>query len=322
MGPSDDPVILWARPVGAHVSLGPHQDAAAELALDGEGRAAGLPVVRRETGGGTVYVDGGQWVFAFIVPRRRVRGRPTDLFGRLLPAVARAYRCLGLPVAPRGVNDLWCGDRKIGGTGMATIGQALVLTGSFLLRFPADRFAAAVRCPSPEFRRFLGDALAESVVAWEDLAPRPAEGRVKRALRGAVARELGWVVAPDRPSAREAEAIAAAEAELQDPDWLWEPLGRRAVAEGIKLKGDAFLTERSVPGLGRVTVLTGDGRIRRLALEGVAPEAAAACQGCPPEAEALAACLPRPWARAVADVAVCSESEGARRPVGNSNQQG
>jgi len=274
-------------------------------------------VVRRETGGGTVYVDGDQWVYAFILPRRRVPGRPTDLFAGLLPAVAGAYRAYGLPVAPHGLNDLWCGDRKIGGTGMATIGQALVLTGSFLMRFPAGRFAGAVNCPSPAFRAFLEAALGETMVSWEEVARRPAAGRLKRAFRAAVARELGWVITPDQPSPGEGKAIAAAETELRDPDWLWEPLGRRAVAEGLKLNGDAFLTERRVPGLGRVTVQTAAGRIRRLNLEGVPEAETAPCIGRPPRLEALADCLPGPrageWAAAVAEVAVCSDNEGARR---------
>jgi len=326
MAADDDPVLLWARPAEAHVCLGPHQDAQAELALDGNGRAAGLPVLRRETGGGTVYVDGDQWVFAFIVPRRQFPGRPAELFQRLLPAVAAAYRRCGLPVVPRGTNDLWCGERKIGGTGMATIGPALVLTGSFLLRFPAARFAAAVNCPSPVFRTFLREALAETVAAWMDWAPPPRPGRLKRALRTAIAQELGWVVAPDGPAAGERAAVVEAEGELRDPDWLWEPLGRRAVSEGIKLKGDAFLTERTLPGLGRVTVQTAGGRIRRLALDGVPEAALQRCIGHVPREDVLAAALAVPrgreWARAVASVAVCSEGEGARRPVRTEIEQG
>ncbi|MFP4561629.1 MAG: biotin/lipoate A/B protein ligase family protein [Thiohalorhabdus sp.] len=316
MAPGDAPIVAWVRPDRPHISLGPHQDAAEELSLDMTGRAAGLEVVRRETGGGAVYVDPDQWVYAFIVPRDWVRGRPTDLYGRVLPAVEATFARFGLAVESRARNDLWCGGRKIGGTGMATLGNALVLVGSFMLRFPAARFAAAVNCPSPAYRRFLAAGLAEGIGAWADVATPPAPNVLKNAFRHAVAGTLGWVVAPDACSAAETRAMGEADAELRDPDWLWEPQGRRAVREGIKLKGDAFLTERRVPGLGRVTVQTEDGRIRRLDLEGVDPARSAACAGLPPYPALLAARLggerAMEWAEAVAATAVRDEHEAAR----------
>jgi len=68
-----------------------------------------------------------------------------------------------------------------------------------------------------------------------------------------------------------------------------------------------------VPGVGRVTVQTEAGRIRRLDVAGVAPEDAAACAGEAPGGERLADRLGSEVAAAVAAVAVCSEEEGARR---------
>ena len=314
--PDAPPVVVWARPGAPHISIGPHQDAALELALDGQGRAAGLEVVRRETGGGSVYVDPDQWVFAFVIPRDHWRGRPTDLYARLLPAVEAAYADLGLPVSRQGANDLRLGARKVGGTGMATLGSALVLVGSFPVRFPAERFAAAVRCPSGACRAFLEAAVAEGMVSLADLGPPPSGARLARALRRGVARALGWVLHSDDPGAGEEAAIREARSELLDPEWRWDPLGRRAVAEGIKLKGDAYLTERVLPGLGRVTVQTEAGRIGRLDLEGVDGDRIAACIGAPVEPDPLARCLGGPeapaWAEAVCAVAVRSEEEAAR----------
>ena len=278
-------------------------------------------MVRRETGGGSVLVDPDQWVYAFVVPRRTFPGRPTDLYARLLPAVAAAFARFGLRVERFGPNDLWCGGRKIGGTGMATLGESLVLVGSFLLRFDAARFAAALNCPSEAYRRFLAAGLAEAVAPWSAFAPEPRVNLLRHALRVGAARELGWVVAPDRPGGRERAAITEARAELLDPDWRWEPQGRRAVAGGLKLKGDSFLTEGRVPGVGRVTVQTEAGRIRRLAVEGVASDRSEACIGRPADAEGLAGCLGPEAAAAVAAVAVCSEEEGARRGAGSASHE-
>ncbi|MEF8792795.1 lipoate--protein ligase family protein [Thiohalorhabdus sp.] len=321
LNPGDDPVLIWGRADRAHISLGPHQDAATELALDGDGRAAGMEVVRRETGGGSVLVAPDQWVYAFVVPRRSCPGRPQDLYGQLLPAVETAYARFGLTVTRRGPNDLWCDDRKIAGTGMATMGEALVLVGSFLMGFDAERFAAAVDCPSPVFRRFLAAGLAEAVAPWTACAPPPGRNLLRCALRLGAARDLGWVVTPDRPGERERAAIAEARADLLDPDWRWERQGRRAVAEGIKLKADSFLTERTVSGVGRVTVQTEAGRIRRLEVAGVTPNRPASCIGLPVAREALAGCLGAEAAAAVAAVAVTSEGEGARGGGGAPSQE-
>jgi len=273
-------------------------------------------VVRRETGGGSVLVDPDQWVFAFVVPRRAFPGRPTELYARLLPAVTAAFAELGLAVERPGANDLWCGGRKIGGTGMATLGNALVLVGSFLLRFDAERFAAALNCPSAPFRRFLRQGLAEAVAPWAAHGPVPRANALRHALRTGAARALGWVVTPDRLRPDEAAAIAEARADLLDPDWRWEPLGRRAVAGGVKLKGDAFLTEADVAGVGRVTVQTEAGRIRRLDVAGQPPARLHACLGLAPQAGRLAPHLGAAAAAAVAEVAVCDEQQGARRPAG------
>ena len=314
--PGDDPVLIWGRADRAHISLGPHQDAASELEIDDDGRAAGMEVVRRETGGGSVLVDPNQWIYAFVVPRRSSPGRPQDLYERLLPAVEAAYARFGLNVARRGTNDLWCGDRKIGGTGMATLGEALVLAGSFLMDFDAERFAAAVKCPSEAFRRFLSAGLAEAMVPWWACAPPPGANLLRCALRKGAVKELGWVITPDEPSERERAAIAEARQELLDPDWRWEPQGRRAVTDGIKLKADSFLTEGNVPGVGRVTVQTEAGHIRRLDVAGRPAEQTAACAGRPAESAALSGCLGPEVAEAVRTVAVCSEEEGARRRGG------
>ena len=306
---SERPLVVWVRSSATHISLGAHQDAALELTLDAEGRAGGLPVVRRETGGGTVVVDPGQWVYAFIVPRHWHRGPPQALFSALLPVVAATYKRLGLAVERRRLNDLWHGQQKVAGTGMATIGRAHVLVGSFMPRFPAADFAAAVRCPSEAFRGFLEQGLRSAVAGWADLAPEPHPASLRRAFRTALVRHWAGRLVPDRPSEAEEAAIDEARTDLTDPDWLWEPQGRRAVAGGVKLKGDAFLTEGRPNGFGRVTVWTEAGRIRGLDAPGLTREALRAVEGRPAEAGALAAILGTEWAEAVAAVAVTVDQD-------------
>ena len=56
------------------------------------------------------------------------------------------YRRFGLPVEWHG-QDLWLAGRKIAGSGAATIGRCAVFASSFLLHFPAERFARCIASP-------------------------------------------------------------------------------------------------------------------------------------------------------------------------------
>jgi hypothetical protein len=132
---------------------------------------------------------------------------------------------------------------------------------------------------------------------------------VEAAFRYGLQAGLGWRPVADRLTAAEEAAVAEARGELLDPEWLWEPLGRRAVAGGVKLKSDAYLTERDVAGLGRIPVQTDAGRIRRLALAGPSAPDPRPAHGLPAAAGALAAVLPGEWAEAVAGVAVTANPE-------------
>jgi lipoate---protein ligase len=66
MGPQDPDTILLVSPDRPYVSIGRHQDADREVDLDYCAQQ-GLPVIRREVGGGAVYLDRDQlftqWVF-------------------------------------------------------------------------------------------------------------------------------------------------------------------------------------------------------------------------------------------------------------------
>lgn len=76
----------------------------------------GVPVVRRSSGGGAIYTDERQLVYALVWrPGRPVRtGQGLEL---ACSAIARALAHLGVPDARRaGVNDVLVGARKVSGS--------------------------------------------------------------------------------------------------------------------------------------------------------------------------------------------------------------
>lgn len=73
--------------------------------------AHGIQIVRRMSGGGTIYTDLGSWQFTFIQHRQ---AREIE-FRRYVDPVAAALRDMGVPAEFNGRNDLTVEGRKISG---------------------------------------------------------------------------------------------------------------------------------------------------------------------------------------------------------------
>lgn len=230
----DPPVVMWGRSM-PHISLGQSQDRHAELAAEID-----VPVITRPLGGGAVWVDESQYCFMLIAPLKHAPPRPADWFGWGLEPALATYRRFGLPVERR-EQDLWLAGRKIAGSGAATIGRCAVFASSFLLSFPAERFARCIASPSAVFRDWLLKGLQQAMTDWASHQAPPRGDELRHAFRGAVAQTLGWRLADSTLSARELAACAEALAELAEP----AAGGRkRMVAGGVKLNAETFLYER------------------------------------------------------------------------------
>ncbi|MGA8050285.1 MAG: hypothetical protein WCA09_08905 [Burkholderiales bacterium] len=207
--PDAGPIVLWGQ-AKTHLCLGQSQGLAE---LD---PAVLVPVVRRPLGGGLVWVDESQYVFVLIVPRRLAPGRPARWFPWALAPVVATYRQFGLP-AYLNEQDVWLHGRKIAGSGAASIGECAVVASSFLLRFPAERFAEAVASPSSDFRAWLRDGLALAMTEWADHGALPAERELEEAFRARICAQHGWHFESSWPSEAELAAIAEARSELAEP---------------------------------------------------------------------------------------------------------
>lgn len=322
-GPEAAPIVVWGRADRAHICLGQSQYAEAELDLVACA-AAGVPVLQRPLGGGTVLVDGDQYCFFLIVPRAWPQARPAQIFAYGLKPVVATYQALGLAAEIAGRSDIWHAGTKIAGSGAASLGQSLVLGGSFVLRFPHALFARLVRAPSPGFRDWLAQALPHGFKAWESWGPAPSADRLRAGFRAGIGSELGWTLSDSAPDAAERAAIDEALVELDQLETVGE---RRLVRNGIKLNAGSYLTEDEGDG-GWLRVLTEDGRVARVAAGDVAiNRALQACVGLRPEAAVLARALagglpPDPagrWARRLAEAAVSGDpslDDQGREPAG------
>lgn len=272
-----EPILVWARSASPHLCIGQSQTPRSELDIDACARA-GVGIVRRPLGGGTVLVDGDQRCVFFILPRALPAARPARIFGYCLEPLARTFARFGIAARNVGRSDLWCGEAKIAGSGAATLGDSMVLGTSFVLRFPHALFASLVRAPSADFREWLHDALPVAFAPWEALESVPSDQALMEAMHAAVEETLDWNLCASAPSAAEAQAMRAAEDELQrDLLEADDAPGQRRVDNGIKLNAVTFLTE-SRDDHGWLRVLLRNRLIERIAAQDV--EVCAALQVC------------------------------------------
>jgi lipoate-protein ligase A len=264
--PGDPPILALVRASEPHISIGLNQDLAGSIDID-YCRRAGLPILRRRLGGGAVYIDEDQLFFHFIIGAER----PDLLFARIAEPVVQTYAGLGIAARHRPPGDIAVGEKKLGAIAGAEIGLALVAIGSFLFDFDHRAMAGALKAPSADYRARLAEALQASLATMRTLmeAP-PLVEEVKQRFIAASERCLALAAKADRPSPREWAAIAAAEQELGDPDWLaGRPRGPGPAT--VKLAEGAGLGEAEVEaeaGPLRAVLFEREGRIARLTLTG------------------------------------------------------
>ncbi|MGZ8350260.1 MAG: lipoate--protein ligase [Allosphingosinicella sp.] len=270
LGVDDAPVITLCSPSDPYICVGALQDARLEVD-EAYCRSRGLPILRREIGGGAVYLDRHQLFYHFVFPRDRAPAAALDLFPWFIEPVLRTYRGLGITARYRPVNDIHVDGRKIGGTAAAWIGEATVMGGSFMFDFDAATMARCLKVPSEKFRDKLATTLEGYMTTMAKLLPVvPPRATVKRRYLTEVAEWLGEELRESDPTAAEQAAIAAREKSMADPAFVYQ-FGRRMVAAGVKVAAGTHLTQgawKAPGGLIRVVLLERAGIIADLDISG------------------------------------------------------
>ncbi len=143
---NQDCFMLWQN--DPSVIIGKHQNALAEINLNLV-RQRNIPVIRRISGGGAVYQDGGNLNFSFI--KHGQEGRLVDFSGFLHPIV-EALNQMGVPARHEGKNDIRVNGLKISGNSEHVHRNKVLHHGTLLFNSNLDMLNEMLRVKSHSFK--------------------------------------------------------------------------------------------------------------------------------------------------------------------------
>lgn len=166
-------------------SIGYFQDAAKEVDLD-YCRKVGIPVMRREVGGGATYLDENQIFYQLIWRKdnKRFPRKIKDVFSYLSQPVCDTYRDFGIEARFRPENDIVTKDeRKIAGEGGGDIGDSMVFVGGVLMDFDYQTMSKILKVPDEKFRDKIYKSMDENLTTMKrELGNMPYRDEVVRSL--------------------------------------------------------------------------------------------------------------------------------------------
>jgi len=236
-------------------------------------RENGIPVFRREVGGGAVYLDGEQLFYQLVIRRDNpLTPASKDAFYRkFLQAPIEAYRALGIPAEYKPVNDIVANGRKISGNGVAEIGEYVVFVGNLIVDFDYEMMTRVLRVPDEKFRDKVYKTLHDNLsTVKRELGYAPPHEELWDLLAEKFAEVLGPLeVQTTVDDAWRAKADELARQFLTD-EWLYQkrrPSADRAVRirAGVEVK---HKIHKATGGLIRATTEVQEGTIAAVSISG------------------------------------------------------
>jgi lipoate-protein ligase A len=180
----DEECLIFTGTKQPYACIGFAQDLKKELDLN-YCKEHNIPYFRRETGGGTVYLDKDQLFYQVIVHRDNpLTPRITEaFFRRFLKPVVRTLNEFGLKGRFVPINDLLVNDKKISGNGGGEIGECKVLIGNLLLDFDFEIMTSILNTPNEDFKKRVNESMKGNLTTLKaELSTVPSVEDLKKAL--------------------------------------------------------------------------------------------------------------------------------------------
>ncbi len=212
--------ICW--PNRPYVCIGIHQIAKLEVDIE-KCKELELELVRRQLGGGAVYLDPNQFFYHIVIHKRYAPIRIRDLFEKFLQPTVCTYRRFGLPAKYRPLNDVVINGRKASGNGAATFEDAVVVIGNVIIDFDPETFASVLRVPDEKIR----DKMVKSMKEWvtslrRELGVNPSMKEVEEAYIKCFEEAFGVRFVEDKLTDSEREYMSALIRKYGNPKWTYK----------------------------------------------------------------------------------------------------
>jgi len=264
--------VVIVEPRDVFVSVGYFDDTEAVVDVE-RCESLGLPLIRREVGGGPVLLGPGQVFYNLVLHKDDLRVPRSILkaYEEFSVPIIKTYRRLGVETEFKAVNDLVVASskKKISGQGAADIGEMFCFVGAVLNEFNTSLMAQVIKVPDEKFRDKLQKTLEENVTSVKkETGTQKDPTEVERAL----IEELGahFDGFEERELPKEVVDLAREiEGELRSDEQLFAPRTRRyntlRVREGVYFRPGLY---KAVGGLIRSKVVVQDRVIREITLSG------------------------------------------------------
>lgn len=251
--------LVICYPTTPYICLGLHDDLDYEIDQS-YCREHGIPLLRRETGGGVVYLDDRQLFFQLVLrrdnpllPLRRHR-----FYEKFLQPAISVYRNLGIAAELRAPADITAGGKKYSGNGSGEIGRCAAYVGNILLDFDFVTMSRALKVPDETYRRHLYRIMRANIITLADCLEYPVEYSTLAAnLIAGFEGQLGDL-SPRDPDAELLETARRVGERLTSREWLNLP-GRRPAGRKVKIAEGLYLLAQQTAEQGYNTVLVRDG---------------------------------------------------------------
>ncbi len=267
--PETPNTIILVSPKEPYVCIGCNQVLEKEVDVD-FCMQNNIPIVRREVGGGAVYLDENQLFTQWIFSPGSVPMRVEERFKMHAYPIIKTYKTLGIEAYFRPINDIQVAGKKIGGMGAAAIGSAEVLVSSLMFDFNFELMAKVLKVPDEKFRDKIYQSLQEYMTTMQkELGTRPDRQEVKKRYIEFSEEVLRDTIEEGEFTDAEMRSIEELDARFSSDEWLHSKEGH--IRPAVKIHSDVWVGETSHKangGLIRAMIRIKKNRIDDIALSG------------------------------------------------------
>ncbi len=207
-------------PAEPYVCIGMHQELENEVDLE-YCRTHNLPVYRRQVGGGAVFLDKNQIFYQVMFHKDHAPANVNEIYEKFLKAPIETYRAFGINAVYRPINDIQVDNKKIGGTGAATIGNCTVVVGSIILDFDYKAMSKVLKVPDEKFRDKVYKTMETYLTTMKrELDEVPPRDEIKKMLIKKFEESLDIELVEGKLTDEEMKLVEEFDKKFQSYEWL------------------------------------------------------------------------------------------------------